>query len=138
LFEEGAELDNSPLLPAVQVGEAVAVPTYAFDTVLTPTPTSEPTLTPTSTPTPLPTMTFTPTPTATATETTVPTETATETAVPTAIPTIAPTQTPMPANLLGGGGDYVFGTAQQVGLLLIGLGGGLAVGMVLFFRMRRS
>ena len=139
LFEEGATLGSSPLQPALQIGEAVAVPTLEFDTVLTPTSTPEPTSTPSSTPTPLPTATFTPFPTATPTETAVPTLTATptETAVPTQAPTLLPTETAVLAEPTPTNEALSLETGLANLLLLVSIGGGILVALFAIHRFRQ-
>jgi hypothetical protein len=136
LFEEGADLEGSPLPTPVQVGEAVPVPTLTFDAVLTPTPTPEPTLTPSATPTSLPTATFTPLPTATPTETPLPTMTAT--AEPTLLPTEAPTMVPVTAESPSNNGSFGTLIMEQIGLVVLGIGGGILIGLVVLVRMRRG
>jgi hypothetical protein len=140
MFEEGAGLNMSPLPVPVQVGAAVAVPTLAFNAVLTPTATPEPTLTPSATPTSPPTATFTPIPTATATETSLPTVTAlpTATAVPTQEPTAVPPTVSITAEPSSTNGSLGTLIMEQIGLLVLGIGGGLLLGLIAIMRLRRG
>jgi hypothetical protein len=137
LFEEAAELNQSPLPTAIQIGQAVPMPTFSFDTILTATPTSEPTETPTATSTQPPTATPTPLPT----DTPIPTDTPTETAVTitaataTFIPTLLPvTPTATPAST---GSHLPAGLMDQLGLLLVGAGIGIFIGLVVLLKFRR-
>jgi hypothetical protein len=139
IFEEGVGLEMSPLPTAVQLGAAVPVPTFAFDTILTPTPTSEPTETPSATPTTPPTATFTPLPTATETPLPTITPSPTETAVPTPEPTLVPaveTGTAEPSPTDGSLSSIIM---DQIGLLVLGIGGGLLIGLIAYIiRLRRG
>jgi hypothetical protein len=140
MFEEGAGLNMSPLPVPVQVGAAVAVPTLAFNAVLTPTATPEPTLIPSATPTSPPTATFTPIPTATATETSLTTMTAlpTATAVPTQEPTAVPPTVSITAEPPSTNGSLGTLIMEQIGLLVLGIGGGLLLGLIAIMRLRRG
>ncbi|MFZ0544698.1 MAG: hypothetical protein WAM60_04640, partial [Candidatus Promineifilaceae bacterium] len=140
LFEEGAGLQMSPLSSAVEVGTAVPVPTLDFDAVLTLTPTEEPTQTPLATPTVLPTATVTPIPTVTHTPTSLPTLTplVTETAESLQAATPLPTQPPVtvgsPSTTTPAGSI----DTTQLGLLVLGIAGVLAISLLLYVRVRRN